>query len=77
MIYASVLILNERDLRLMASKSGFAEVFYKASKHYKTYEQCYEALEEIYQIQYFERKYSSYQSFRQTIRRSLKQKKYL
>lgn len=61
------LLLNERELRQLVTRKGFVEVYYRSTKYFKSYKECYERLEEIYEHQYFERKYSCYNSFRQLL----------
>jgi len=53
------------------SMEGFTELFYEKTKHYKTYEEAYEAAEQMHEQLFQSRRYSSYSSFRRALRRKL------
>lgn len=58
----------ERFLK-MATLEGFAEMFYKKTQEYRTYEEAYEACEQIHEKIFLSRKYANYSSFRQVLKR--------
>lgn len=75
MKFEKELILDNLELRQLATRGGFYDLWNKSIKYFKTYEDAYEALEDIHEAQYFERKWSSYESYRMCYNRSLKKPK--
>ena len=60
------IILTEHEKRLMVSRQGFYDLYFKALPHFRTMELAYEAMEDQYLKQYYHNKYSSYMSFRRS-----------
>ena len=66
--------MTELEIRRLTFPRDFAEAWFKLLPSHKTYEEAYEALEDIYLAHFGQRRYSDYNSFRQVKNRLFKTK---
>ena len=52
------------DVNKLVSRQGFINAFWQEMKNHKTQVAAYEALEQVYERHYGQRRYSDYNSFR-------------
>jgi hypothetical protein len=65
--------MTEQDIRGLRKLNNFINAWFNALPNYRTYEEAYESIEDIYFEYYQERRYSGYKSFEVMKNRHTKQ----
>lgn len=65
----------EKYIEELNTTEGFIALFYRLTTDYPNYPMAYEAAERIHERYFSEKKYASYNSFRQILYRKIKKSK--